>query len=721
MKATLVKSILLVVGLSISFEIVFTTIMFSMLTDAEQLIDKLGESHKLINGSGQLLESQFEAFASRFNTARENSNNFSGAMQNLRTRTETFNRLADRSYYARQLEQASSISKELATILNSPDCDRFVASGPVALLETPNFVKHVSNLLMKASAVNFEVSSLEKTRLQESCAELEQKQKNTFYILGCGLILNLSFSAIFIGVFNAGMLARIQSINERIESFRRNVPDASQINSGLEKRDEIGAIETLFSATAEKILKSRKRFNTLLNSTNDAICLVDQNERIVFTNQAFERLTGYRREETLGLECSQLVPNYGALEKLFYESKTARLQIPTRTKDDELVDTIWSISPENADGGFIILIHDNTEEAGRRASLERSTLRFQTLLDSLLVGLIVFTDKFQIEFINKPARQLLRIQDSATGQPMSEVLSAELVKAVSERLTEEVSSFEHSLPTQENEQQLCLAVQLSKYCATGETRNILSFLDISARKEIERIKRYFLSMISHDLRTPLASISCSVELVRLGNDKALSEDERAELLNVQESLRLLTAVIDNFLELERLSAGNCTIKKTPIAIKRLLEEAESERREATVQISFDSSESSREPYLETDEAKLKLILDNMISYFQSRTVSKNSIGILSSIENELLKISVSSDKPVSIRDLEQDFAPLFLETNYQYPIDNQLQDLGLSVAARLTEILGGKLDFQLNSSQCSKIWLEFPLTKVSEGSQAHEE
>ncbi len=88
--------------------------------------------------------------------------------------------------------------------------------------------------------------------------------------------------------------------------------------------------------------------------------------------------------------------------------------------------------------------------------------------------------------------------------------------------------------------------------------------DDSARKAIERMKQRFLAMVSHDLRTPLTSVSSSFELLLEGVRGPLSEKVLVIVKRALENIRLLLELINELLEIEKLESG-ITLEKTAVS------------------------------------------------------------------------------------------------------------------------------------------------------------
>lgn len=99
--------------------------------------------------------------------------------------------------------------------------------------------------------------------------------------------------------------------------------------------------------------------------------------------------------------------------------------------------------------------------------------------------------------------------------------------------------------------------------------------DISARKELEAMKSEFLSMVSHDLRTPITAIFGISQLAVAGAFGQIEEKDRELLKSISESCRGLVDLISDLLDLEKLEAGRLQLSCQEVEIMDLLDKVKS--------------------------------------------------------------------------------------------------------------------------------------------------
>ena len=94
--------------------------------------------------------------------------------------------------------------------------------------------------------------------------------------------------------------------------------------------------------------------------------------------------------------------------------------------------------------------------------------------------------------------------------------------------------------------------------------------NITERKQLERMKQDFVSMVSHDLRTPLTSVQNYLELLEDGIYGELNQSGLARLSQLDKSIDRLINLISDLLDLDRLESGHMKLRKTEQSVQELL-------------------------------------------------------------------------------------------------------------------------------------------------------
>lgn len=96
--------------------------------------------------------------------------------------------------------------------------------------------------------------------------------------------------------------------------------------------------------------------------------------------------------------------------------------------------------------------------------------------------------------------------------------------------------------------------------------------DITARKQLDKMKQEFVAMISHDLRTPLNSTLASLELVSSPHFQ-IDDEVRQHIVKAEKNLNLTLSLINQLLEMERLEAGVLNLQYDAITTREVIQKA----------------------------------------------------------------------------------------------------------------------------------------------------
>jgi PAS domain S-box-containing protein len=101
---------------------------------------------------------------------------------------------------------------------------------------------------------------------------------------------------------------------------------------------------------------------------------------------------------------------------------------------------------------------------------------------------------------------------------------------------------------------------------------VLELVDITVRRELERVKEQFIALASHEIRTPLGALRGSLRLLERGGN-GLSTGERDLLALAARNAERLLTLVNALLDLEKLEAGKDSIERVPVSLGSLLRES----------------------------------------------------------------------------------------------------------------------------------------------------
>jgi len=231
---------------------------------------------------------------------------------------------------------------------------------------------------------------------------------------------------------------------------------------------------------------------------------------------------------------------------------------------------------------------------------------------------------------------------------------------------------------------------------------------LEKERELNELKSKFVSIASHEFRTPLSTILSSISLIEQYNQKNDKEKITKHTQRVRSSVGHLTAILNDFLSLGKLEEGKVDVKPEVIAIPSLFEDIKEEIKvqlKADQQIRIDIA-----PGLETivsDARILRNILFNLLSNASKYSDAGETITMSAVLKNNMIEISII-DRGIGIpeEDKKHMFQRFFRASNSG---NVQGTGLGLNIVKRYVELLSGSIRFSSEYRKGSTFYVLIPL------------
>jgi PAS domain S-box-containing protein len=319
-------------------------------------------------------------------------------------------------------------------------------------------------------------------------------------------------------------------------------------------------------------------------------------DEILDCNDAFAQLLGRSRASLIGVNALTLFPvsdREVAARHIFLGLGTPYLSHLPHAGGHahvnvELTERAWQYQGQAC---WVATVHDTSSVARITQSLVRSQARYRTLVENA-DQVILFVQERNVAYANPAAIQFFKLEPDAIRDTLSLYLihPDDRPLALARRKAMIAGDPEHSVvlrtiaPPTEHLQPDTSVSWVRFYGSLveweGQAATLIFMTDLTAQRETEEsmrkalaqekelgdLKTRFVSMASHEFRTPLSTIQTSSEL--LGHySQRLNEAQKMEAIaDIQGAVQRMQAMMGNFLAFGRMSAGAMVYKPAPVAL-----------------------------------------------------------------------------------------------------------------------------------------------------------
>ncbi len=355
-------------------------------------------------------------------------------------------------------------------------------------------------------------------------------------------------------------------------------------------------------------ISETKRFQEAVNSATDSIIITDKNAHILYVNPAWEKATGYKKEEVLGKN-----------PKMLQSGKTPK----------RVYTSMWK---------------------------------------KLSAGKPFITDKI--------------INVRKNGEEYQEYLSV--------------------VPIIEN----------------GETVYYVGMSqDITKQKEIDRMKTEFVSVASHQLRTPLTAIRLFVEMLLKDGVGRLNKTQKEYLENIEKSTNRMILLVNDLLNVSRLDTGRITVSPEQVQMEDLIEDAIEEvlpladQRKCSIVFKKPNKKTKK---VSIDPSLIRQAIHNLLTNAIKYSPLGKKCEVVVTLKKTAKEYIISvSDHGMGIpEDVQSRVFSKFFRADNAVKQETEGTGLGLYIVYTIMKTMGGKVWFNSKEGEGSTFYISFPAKGV---------
>ena len=352
------------------------------------------------------------------------------------------------------------------------------------------------------------------------------------------------------------------------------------------------------------------------------------------------------------------------------------------------------------------------------SEVNREKQRIDTMLDSAADGIMILNPGHSIERTNAAfARMIGLSQDELLAMNHADVIqwvhpphgiTLDQAEANGWPLSPQAHLYvEGDIQRPQDQPPLPVGISYAPLISEGALINTIATVrDITRFRQADELKSEFVSVVSHELKTPVALIKGYVSTLRRDDVEWDTEVMDSSLQVIEEEADRLTHLIEDLLDASRLQAGGMALKKADISLaqlaERLAERFQVQTEQHTIMVDFPEEF----PVVMADDVRIQQVLANLISN-ALKYAPEGEIRISGQAQPNEIIVCVQDDGPgIATSDL-----PHIFDRFYRAPENSRKTKgagLGLYLARAIVEAHNGRMWADPKSKKGARICFCLP-------------
>jgi PAS domain S-box-containing protein len=394
---------------------------------------------------------------------------------------------------------------------------------------------------------------------------------------------------------------------------------------------------------------------SLFENATEGIVVSSSQGSIILVNPAACTVFGYKADELIGQKIEVLIPN---------KAKTGHVKLREEFYQD----------PKNR-----VMGHNRDLLAGKK---DGSTIPVEVSLSTYVQNNERFVIAFIIDITKRKEveRNMIRQQQQL------------------EKVTDEMRNLNADLEVKVEERTIILKEALQRLEESQYELNQA----LGKERQLNEIKSRFVSMASHEFRTPLSTVLSSATLIDKYTGTEEQEKRSRHVEKIKNSVKHLNALLEDFLSLGKLEEGKIGIHAHEFSLEELIKDTLEEMNPTLKSGQKFIYTNSCSDLMHSDKNLIRNILFNLVSNAIKFSEINSTIRIQSNVKEGVTSVYVTDEgMGISAEDKEHLYSSFFRGKN---AINIQGTGLGLHIVKRYVDLLGGSIHLESELNKGTTVW-----------------
>lgn len=362
------------------------------------------------------------------------------------------------------------------------------------------------------------------------------------------------------------------------------------------------------------------------------------------------------------------------------------------------------------------LLHLELETAWSK--LRDQNAKLDIVTKSMKEGVILFDKRIEVIFINHAAKKMLRLSEDAGLETVKNRI-AEVFKGVDiDKCFGGASVTTPFIIPEIDAGNDIYQLVFSKVdeCDGDKCKAFGSIWleDITESKNLERQKSEFVSVVAHQLRTPLSGLKWTLHMLINGDFGEMANDQKVFVMKSYENNERMISLVNDMLAADRIESGRVKFEQLKINLRDLVENVlfevmpNAERRK--VQVRFDNLSTDNFTVV-VDATKIRAVIQNLLENSIKYTMEGGVVAIrIEKLNGEFLVIIKDSGIGIPEKQKPQIFSRFFRASN-AIKVETSGTGLGLYMVKKIIEMHKGRVWFESEENKGTTFYFTLPAYK----------